>query len=112
MPELIPCASCAEHVVAGTCICPHCGHRKPCRSKGLTAGVALLGLGLVGCPGAVQADYGVAETGWGDSAADQDGDGFTEDDGDCDDGDASVNPDAEETPGDGIDSNCNGDDDT
>ena len=39
---------------------------------------------------------------------DQDGDGFTELTGDCDDRDANVHPDAQEVCGNGIDDNCNG----
>jgi hypothetical protein len=39
---------------------------------------------------------------------DADGDGFTERTGDCDDGDASVNPDAEEIWYDDVDSDCDG----
>jgi len=39
---------------------------------------------------------------------DADGDGFTESEGDCDDGDPSVNPEAEETWYDGVDSDCDG----
>lgn len=42
-------------------------------------------------------------------ATDNDGDGFAVED-DCNDEDASVNPDAEETIGDGIDSNCDDED--
>ncbi|MFH1468029.1 MAG: putative metal-binding motif-containing protein [Pseudomonadota bacterium] len=41
---------------------------------------------------------------------DDDGDGWTERRGDCDDGDASVNPDATDTPDDGIDQDCDGQD--
>ena len=40
-----------------------------------------------------------------DSVVDVDGDGFSEADGDCDDGNAAINPDAQEEC-DGIDSNC------
>ncbi|MEE2751655.1 MAG: putative metal-binding motif-containing protein [Myxococcota bacterium] len=53
--------------------------------------------------------YGVPDTGM---YTDQDGDGYTEADGDCDDSDASIHPGAQETPGDGVDSNCDGNDDT
>jgi hypothetical protein len=42
------------------------------------------------------------------SADDEDGDGVTADDGDCDDNDASVLPGAEEVCGDGVDQDCNG----
>ena len=41
-----------------------------------------------------------------------DGDGWTPINGDCDDTDPEIHPEAKETPGDGIDSNCNDDDDT
>ena len=43
---------------------------------------------------------------------DDDGDGFTENDGDCDDGDASVNPDATDIPDNGIDEDCDDSDTT
>jgi hypothetical protein len=39
---------------------------------------------------------------------DNDGDGFSENDGDCDDSDASVHPAAVEACSDGVDNNCNG----
>lgn len=42
--------------------------------------------------------------------ADADGDGFTTEEGDCDDNDGDINPDAEEIPYDGIDQDCNGED--
>ena len=57
----------------------------------------------------VQPEYGVPDTGM---FTDYDGDGYSEADGDCDDDNASIHPGAEETPGDGIDSNCDGNDDT
>ena len=43
--------------------------------------------------------------------ADEDGDGFTEEQGDCDDTDAAVNPLAEEVCGDDVDQDCSGDPD-
>ena len=43
-------------------------------------------------------------------AIDNDKDGFTKKQGDCNDSDASINPDATEICGDGIDQNCTGDD--
>ncbi len=42
------------------------------------------------------------------SLTDADADGYTEADGDCDDGDASVNPGASETLGNGVDDDCDG----
>jgi hypothetical protein len=57
---------------------------------------------------AVAVMYGVPDTGsW-----DNDGDGYTPEDGDCDDNNPDVNPGAREVAGDGVDSNCNGEDDT
>lgn len=43
---------------------------------------------------------------------DADGDGWTVAAGDCDDDDETIHPDATETPGDEIDSNCDDADDT
>jgi len=46
------------------------------------------------------------------STEDADGDGYSPSSGDCDDTVASVHPTADETLGDGVDSNCDGEDDT
>ncbi len=46
----------------------------------------------------------------GTSAFDDDGDGFSELDGDCDDSHIAVHPDAEEVCDDGVDNDCNGED--
>jgi hypothetical protein len=62
---------------------------------------------LSGCT-AVAPDTGKGtDTSEGVSGADEDGDGYTESDGDCDDSDAAVNPDAEEIC-DGNDNDCDG----
>lgn len=68
---------------------------------------AALLLGLTACEGTeptAVALYGVPPM------EDADGDGY-EDGLDCDDNDPDVHPDAVETPGDGVDSNCDGEDD-
>ena len=57
----------------------------------------------------VMAEYGVADT---SAYADTDADGFSPADGDCDDDNAAINPGATEIPGDTVDSNCDGNDDT
>ncbi len=46
----------------------------------------------------------------GNEVVDGDGDGYKESDGDCNDSDASIHPDAVEICGDGIDQDCNGSD--
>jgi hypothetical protein len=74
-----------------------------------------MGLALVACgdkdgddSGVISDMYGVPDTGY----VDDDGDGYAVRDGDCDDNSAAVNPGALETTGDGVDSNCDGDDNT
>ena len=48
--------------------------------------------------------------GEGTDRYDDDGDGYSENEGDCDDAEAAVNPGAEEIPYDGVDNDCNGGD--
>ena len=118
MSKLYFCYTCNEHHYT-TDVCPNKpnGYK---RSKSLAL-VALLGLTACGEePKDTAEDTGmVSETGMADlygvpdtGSWDNDGDGYTSDDGDCDDDNADVNPGAEEIPGDGVDSNCNGEDDT
>jgi len=81
----------------------------------------LLGLSLTAC-GETEKDTATDDTStsvvepemsalYGVPNVDNDGDGY-EMDVDCNDDDPDIHPDAEEIPGDGIDSNCNNDDDT
>jgi hypothetical protein len=97
-------------ITLSKCSCDHCGATlKRCGVRG-SAAVALLSL-VMGCDGnltpAVGVEYGAADTGY----IDQDGDGYTPREGDCDDTNLAINPDATEVVGDGIDSNCDGDPD-
>ncbi|MEZ4323305.1 MAG: MopE-related protein [Myxococcota bacterium] len=108
---MMSCPACAE-LTEATCLCAHCGAKlgvcSPRGSVGSAAAV-LMGLALTGCDKVgPQPDYGIPETGY----FDEDADGYSPRDGDCDDTDASIHPDATETPGDGVDSDCDGDDDT
>ncbi len=69
---------------------------------------------LAGCPsfsefGRVDTVGSFVDT---SSTSDNDQDGYSPRQGDCDDGDASINPGATETVNDGVDSNCDGEDDT
>lgn len=129
---LVPCPACAELIIDGSCTCPHCGERHPCTKRHLARVALMMGLtlGAAGCvPNAkphtgdssavdshetdetdqpnesVQSDYTAAVT------EDADEDGYNAND-DCNDNDPSVHPGATEVPGDGVDSNCDGDDNT
>lgn len=99
---MLTVCACGHHRLVGSA-CPSCG-----RSGGLvgrTAAAALLGLSMSACTTeTAQALYGVA-------MIDEDEDGYPQGS-DCDDLDATRHPGAEETPGDGVDSDCDGGDDT
>ena len=108
---MLTCSNCGAHKREGAC--PSCGANWPAVTA--STAVVLLGLVLAGC-GTSQALYGVVVTdrGGDTSGQDRDGDGFVGEDGggdDCDDDNEDVNPDAAETPGHGLDSNCDGEDD-
>lgn len=68
---------------------------------------------LLGCHGFMdfRGDTGFTFTDTS-STTDYDGDGYSPRDGDCNDDDAHVNPGVTETPNDGVDSNCDNEDDT
>ncbi len=101
------CPSCTTPLPRTGAACPTCslrpatGPSAPTRAAMLAG---LLGIGAAtGCTGAV-ALYGAPYT-------DEDGDGWAVEEGDCDDSDPAIHPEAEEVAGDGVDSNCDGFDD-
>lgn len=117
------CTGCGQYVRVADVACPFCGvqlRRAEPGSRLPTPASMALGLSLVALNACFVgvAKYGVApmdDTVSHTGDTDADGDGFVDENAggnDCDDGDAAIHPDADEIPGDGVDSNCDGDDDT
>lgn len=110
---LTPCPACGTPALSSGC--PHCGGGAGTSAVAKSLGSAVMLLGLSACFGSsdgqndsvVAAEYGVPDSGYLD--ADQDGYPARND---CDDDDDTVYPGAPETAGDGVDSNCDGEDDT
>ena len=105
------CETCGTPRTASSTCCPTCCAQK---RQARASTLALLGLAAVvsGCGDKeiYEPAYGIAAdyTGY----TDFDGDGYSPFEGDCDDADPDVHPGATETVGDGVDSNCDGNDDT
>lgn len=117
-----PCPSCSTPVPRSGA-CPHCGVTGSSSAWRSLKTVGILGLTALSTSCIAQSLYGAPP----DMAmwVDRDGDGASwctrgntclgerpKDQLDCDDTDPAVHPGATETAGDGIDSNCNGEDDT
>lgn len=100
---MTPCPHCSR-VSMSACRCDHCGAALgACRAKKVAAAL-LLGL-TAGCE-PVEQPYGMEYGDVDSSYYDDDGDGYSTEDGDCDDGDDTIHPGADEVPGDGIDQDC------
>jgi len=110
---MIQCVQCHQHLFPKESACPHCG-AEVYQGEGAevrpSVGALLLGLIVGACDGGGGDDGSVAL--YGVAMTDSDGDGFFANEDDCDDDDPDINPDAEEFPDDGVDSNCDGDDNT
>ena len=104
--SLVPCSNCGAHHFSNE-PCPHCPASYTPQRKNIGL---LLGLGLAACDGGLK-DSGSMAMEYGVAWVDQDGDGWDEYS-DCDDQDPEVHPEAEEIPDDGVDSNCDGEDNT
>lgn len=100
-----PCSNCTTPIPGRSC--PHCGEKAS--SPRIPTAIAVLGLSMAALsPGCATAMYGIVSE---EVVRPEDGDldGYGEDD--CDDANPDIYPGAQETAGDGVDSNCDGEDD-
>ena len=104
------CSRCNGFVPGPSSSCPNCGAPAPRRASGTIARLAA-GAGVVVT---LMACYGMAyvpeeEGSPSAGCSDSDGDGHCGND-DCDENDPSINAAAQDPFGDGVDTNCNGED--
>ena len=100
---LLLCDCCHGHMFEGETVCPHCGAENPIREQNsIRPATGVVWMALIIASGC----YGSARTIMFLPEDDIDGDGFLVAEGDCDDTDETVHPDAEEIYYDGIDQNC------
>ena len=106
------CQYCGELLLDSCRVCIHCTAKNESQESALSSKVLslalLLGLGNSGCvDGKIEPDVSLE---YGVPIVDYDGDGYFEDD-DCDEDDININPGADEIWYDGIDQNCDGQND-
>ena len=121
---MLICRKCGYHRFDDNTSCPHCLSMPRAKSNGMrrTALALLMGFSAVGCgenkddtsndTGDIIVDPEPGADLYGVPMVDEDEDGFYADIDDCNDQDPDINPNAEETPDDGVDSNCDGEDNT
>ena len=101
--SLLSCTHCSGFIPSNLGACPHCGTNIKHSASALkkAAALALGGLSMM----SLMACYGIGPE---SECFDQDGDDFTDCEGDCNDSDASVYPGADDPAGDDIDQDCDG----